>query len=139
MGQKQHFTLRVDSDTVQRLVKQASRRGEAKSALAERYLREGVRMAEHPGIVFRDGPAGRRPGLAGSGLDVWEVVETVRNEWGDIAGAAEYLSIPVESVAAAIDYYVDYRDEVDQWIQRHHELVDEAENVRHRRQAAFAP
>lgn len=33
---------------------------------------------EHPGIVFRPGPTGRRAGLAG-GPDVWEVVRAVRS------------------------------------------------------------
>lgn len=35
-------------------------------------------------IAFRDGAAGRRPGLVGSRLDVWQVVETVKqngDEW----------------------------------------------------------
>ena len=34
-----------------------------KSRLAERYVDEGTRMDEHPGIVFRDGPSGRRAAL----------------------------------------------------------------------------
>jgi hypothetical protein len=39
-------------------------RGEAKSRTAERLIDEGLRMEDHPGIVFRDGPAGRRAALA---------------------------------------------------------------------------
>jgi hypothetical protein len=31
-------------------------------------------MNAHPGIVCRDGPAGRRPGVVG-GPDVWEVIQ----------------------------------------------------------------
>lgn len=35
-------------------------------------------MDEHPGIVFRSGPAGRRAVVAG-GPDVWQVLQAVRN------------------------------------------------------------
>ena len=35
-------------------------------------------MEEHPGVVFRDGPAGRRAGLAG-GPDVWEAIVVLKD------------------------------------------------------------
>ncbi len=35
-------------------------------------------MAEHPGVVFRDGPTGRRAGLA-AGPDVWEIIALPRD------------------------------------------------------------
>jgi hypothetical protein len=55
-----------------RLERRVARAGLSKSPLAERYIDEGIRVDEHPGIVFRDGPAGHRPGLA-AGPEVWEV------------------------------------------------------------------
>ncbi|MGI8827134.1 MAG: hypothetical protein ACR2JC_16140 [Chloroflexota bacterium] len=134
MARKEHFTLRLAPDTIRRLVQLAERQGQAKTALAERYLQEGVRMAEHPGIVFRDGPSGRRPGIAGRGLDVWEVVETVDNEGGDTMAAAEYLSISPQAVVTAVGYYLDYKDEVDRWIQRNEEIAQEAETAWRRSQ-----
>ena len=91
-------------------------------------------MAEHPGIVFRDGPAGRRPGLAGHGLDVWEIVETIQNEGGNHQAAAAYLGISLTLVIAALDYYLDYTDEIDQWIDRNRALAADAEASWLRRQ-----
>ena len=35
-------------------------------------------MAEHPGIVFRDGPTRRRAAVAG-GPDVWEIIRAVKS------------------------------------------------------------
>jgi hypothetical protein len=46
------------------------------SPLAERLIDEGLRMDDHPLIVFRSGPAGRRPALAG-GPDIAEVVGAI--------------------------------------------------------------
>jgi len=36
--------------------------------LIERFVREGLACAAHPGIVFKPGPSGRRAALAGDGL-----------------------------------------------------------------------
>jgi uncharacterized protein (DUF433 family) len=95
-------------------------------------------MADHPGIIFRDGPAGRRPGLVGCGLDVWEVVETVRNEEGDLQAAAAYLQIGSQLVAAALDYYANYPDEINVWIESNTALSEEAEAAWRRRGAALS-
>ena len=90
-------------------------------------------MAEHPGIVFREGPSGRRAGMIGHGLDVWEVVETIRNEEGDIQAAAAYLAISPHLVEAAQGYYVDYPDEIDAWIASNAVAADDSEASARRR------
>ncbi|MDQ2743908.1 MAG: hypothetical protein M3Z66_16655 [Chloroflexota bacterium] len=131
---KEHSILRLSPETVRRIVRRSQLSGKPKTALAEQYPQEGLRMAEYPGIVFRDGPAGRRPGLAGHGLDVWEIVETIQNEGGNPQAAAAYLSINPTMVNAALDYYLDYKDEIDQWIDRNRALAADAETSWLRRQ-----
>jgi len=46
--------------------------GASVAGLAQRLIDEGLRMADHPGVTFKDGPSGRRATLA-YGPDVWEV------------------------------------------------------------------
>lgn len=117
-------SFRLTQDVVDRLDRYAASVGSNRNTVAERFLEEALRLVEHPGIVFRDGPAGRRPGLAGSGLDVWEVVETVAaNDWS-IAGAAAYLAVDPSLVATAMRYYAAYPDEIDAWIAADQELAD---------------
>ena len=79
----------VGPEVVDRLERRGARAGLNKSRLAERYIDEGMRMEDHPGIVFRDGPTGRRAGLA-AGPDVWEVMSALRSTGleGDEAVAA---------------------------------------------------
>ncbi len=67
------FSARLDARLLARLKRMAAREGVAASQLAERFIEEGVRCAEFPGIVFRSGPTGRRAGLFG-GPDIWEIV-----------------------------------------------------------------
>ena len=89
-----------------------------------------MRMEDHPGVVFRDGPSGRRAGLAG-GPDVWEIIAAVRASGleGDAAlvAAAEWGSLTATRVRAAVGYYGEFREEVDERIRRHVEEADAAE------------
>ena len=77
-------------------------------------------MEDHPGVVFRDGPSGRRAALAG-GPDVWEIIETLKGTGlaGEqaIAAAAEWGALTHAQVHAAVRYYADFRDEVDERIE----------------------
>lgn len=72
-----YLSLRVGGETFERLEAESRRAGKTRSEFVRTLLEEGLRMEAHPGIVFRSGPAGRRPGLAG-GPDVWEVVRVSR-------------------------------------------------------------
>jgi uncharacterized protein (DUF433 family) len=94
----------------------ARSRGVAPRTLAQRYVEEGLRTDEHPLIRFVDGPAGRRPRLQGTGLDVWEVISVVRDNDGNEREAAEYLGIPLGLAQAAVAYYGAYQDEIKEWI-----------------------
>ena len=91
---------------------------ETRTGLAERYVEEGLRMDEHPGIGFADGPAGRRAVLLGSGLDVWEVIATVRQSRGSAEAAARYLELPMSAVRAAVRYYAAFPAEIDDLLAR---------------------
>lgn len=55
--------------------------------------------------------------MVGSGLDVWEVIATVRDNDGSIEDAGAYLEIPVGLVQAAVVYYGEYQDEIDSEIE----------------------
>jgi uncharacterized protein (DUF433 family) len=108
-----HFTLRFPTGTTARLRHQAERSGLAARTLAQRYVEEGLRHDRHPLVHFLDGPSGRRAALAGSGLDVWEVIATVRDNENDLEEASSYLGVPLGLVQAAVAYYGEYPDEID--------------------------
>ena len=84
----QPLSLRLPEATVERLGARARHRRVAPSTLAQRYVEEGLRMDDHPLVRFADGPAGRRARLVGSGLDVWEIMDVVRDNSGDLAAVA---------------------------------------------------
>jgi hypothetical protein len=95
--------------------------GMSLSSAANRLVDEALRMNEHPGIVFRPGPTGRRAGLVG-GPDVREVIRAVKSaraaepglaEEDLLALVAENTGIPVRLTRAAVRYWASYAEEID--------------------------
>jgi hypothetical protein len=90
--------------------------GASVAGLAQRLIDEGLRMADHPGVIFKDGPSGRRAALA-YGPDIWEIIKFLReiDERGPSAidAAAEVLAVDPGRISTAISYYGDYQDEID--------------------------
>jgi hypothetical protein len=95
-------------------------------ALAQRYVEEGLHMQEHPLVQLADVKAGPRARLLGTGKDVWEVIEVVRDNGGDATESARYLEIPVGLVRAALTYYGAYTAEIDQQIEANEQETAEA-------------
>jgi uncharacterized protein (DUF433 family) len=129
---KQPLAFRVLPRTLEHLRRRAREAGQPQTALAERYIEEGLRMDEHPMIYFRDGAGGRRPALHGTRLDVADVIETIWQNDRSVERAAAYLELPVDRVEACLRYYADYGEEVAEWIDRAH-AVAEREEARWRR------
>jgi hypothetical protein len=128
------ISTRYPTDTLSRLDRRARVEGHSRSSLIQRYVAEGIEMDEHPGIVFRSGPAGRRPGLIG-GPDVWEIV-AVHRSFDDVERTASWLDQPASAIESALRYYETHRLEIDEWIHRNEEAAEAAERVARARQAA---
>ena len=99
-------------------------------------------MEEHPAVVFRDGPAGRRAVLVG-GPDVGEVIRAVKSaresEPGLDADAvlalvADNTGVPARLVDAALRYWSAYPDEIEASIVHAEEFEEQALAAWERRQ-----
>lgn len=130
--------MRPSKRTLERLRERARLLGQKHTTLAERYLEEGVLMDEHPGIQFVEGAMGRRPAVAGTGLDVWEIVEVAKDNDGSVAETATYLEIDPRLVESALRYYGSNREEIDDWIARIHALNEREEANWHAAQEAIS-
>ena len=83
-------------------------------------------MRRAPGIVFADGATGRRAVVAGTGIDVWQVVGSWLHVERDPAALAdEYPWLTPMQLNAAIGYYTLYPDEIDQRLEREAQLTEE--------------
>jgi hypothetical protein len=134
------FAARFTAAVADRLRDRASRDRQSQRQLAERYIDEGLRMDDHPGLVFRDGPLGRRAGLA-AGPDVWEIVAALKGVptrgRGAIAELAELLDLGEGQIQAALGYYGEYPEEIDELIRRNEDEAERAEAAWRRQQSAL--
>ena len=132
MGRTGQLTTRMDSEVITRLDRCSTERGEAKSRLAERLIDEGLRMIEFPGIVFADGPTGRRATLT-DGPDVWEIVadlKRAKRRKGDPATiVARGTGLRNDQIMLAAAYYARHPAEIDARIERNQRLHEDAEAI----------
>ncbi len=131
------MSFRLDPRTLERLKQRSREVGATQAALAERYIDEGMRVDEHPGIYFRDGGSGRRPAVLGTRLDVAQVIETLRQNESSIEETAAYLDLVAAQVELAVRYYAAYRDEVDEWIEHTRMIAERERELWRRRQEAL--
>lgn len=121
----EHVSVRMPRELIDELDAASERAGVSRSEMLKTLVEEGIRMQKHPGIVFRNGPTGRRAGLA-DGPDVWEVVTALRGSASDesIAQVAASTSVNEHQIRRALRYYGEFRAEINERIRRNDEAAD---------------
>ena len=96
----------------------AAQHGVSVSTIVGQLVEEGLLMRRFPGLVFRDGPTGRRAAIAGS-LDVWEIIVLLTDFHNDEATLlAAYPSLTPAALKTACAYYAERAPEIDARIDR---------------------
>jgi hypothetical protein len=139
--------VRFDDAVAERLASfVAANPGMSLSSAANRLVDESLRVTEHPGIVFRSGPTGRRAGLT-SGPDVWEVIRAVMSarraepslaETELLTMVSENTGVPARLTRTAIRYWSSYPDEIDAEIDAADTAEAAAEDAWHRERRLLA-
>jgi uncharacterized protein (DUF433 family) len=114
MAKTSPISVRLPPELMEEIEREARRTARPASRVIQSVLKEGVRIRRCPGIVFTAGPTGRRATVAGSGIDVWEVVrvyKSCKKDFKALSKALPQLSRP--QLEAALYYYHCYPDEID--------------------------
>lgn len=112
-------SLRIPDEIAKAIEEAAEASGRDFSAVANELLAEAVKMRRCPGIIFTHGPSSRRARIAGTGLDVWEVIATYKSldrNLERLRYAYHWLSEP--QLRAALGYYATYPEEIERQIAR---------------------
>ena len=110
-------SLRIPQGTFEEIERIARETGRDFSSIAKDLLVEAIKMRRCPGIVFADGVSGRRARIAGTGLEVWEVISTYRSVNQDFSRLQKaYHWLTEQQLRAALGYYKVYREEIDELI-----------------------
>ena len=134
-------SIRLDDELRAQLSASAADEATTVTELIERFVREGLATARHPGVVFKPGPSGRRAALAG-GPDVWEIVAAFRDVPGSeakrVKTIARQLGLNERQVTIALDYASSRRDEIEARIRANDHALQEAERVAAERERLLA-
>lgn len=109
-------SFRLPEELLKRIDEEASERNTSVTALVSTLLDEGLKIRRFPGIVYRDGPSGRRAGVSG-GPDVWEIVAAVKDASGrgeqKVRRVSDEFRLPLSQIRLALDFYATYPEEID--------------------------
>ncbi len=100
----------------------AKRFGMSKSAVVIRAVDEWLRMEAHPRVTFCTANTGERRALVISGPQVWTIVESWQQHSPaerTVETVADTLDLPVVDIEAALNYWAEYRDEIDTILEVH--------------------
>jgi len=91
-------------------------------------LDEGLKTRRFTGVVYRNGPSGRRAALVG-GPDVWEVVRDLGTAPGRgmerVDNLAAETGLATASVMLAADFYASFPQEIDELIEANERAAEE--------------
>jgi len=111
--------IRMPDDMEAAVSKAAESRGQDAGDLVERVMSEFLKTDVVPGIVFADGPSGRRARIEGTGIDVFEVVQAYLAEQGNreqLGSAFHWLDD--RQIDTALTYYRRFPDDVTPFLMR---------------------
>lgn len=126
MGKTLPFSLRLSPDILKEIQALARQSRRPSSYIVSTLIQEGLRQRRCPGIVFTDGPTGRRATVAGTGIDVWEVIRVSKACGEDLEALGQALPhLSRRQLEAALHYSRCYSEEIEERLSR--EQTAEAE------------
>lgn len=108
-------SIRITEETRREIEEICRRSGRDFSAVVNEILREATKMRRIPGVVFADGVTRRVPQIAGTGIEVFEVVRDYRamsNSWERLKEAYHWLS--EQQLLAALAYAKAFPEEIEE-------------------------
>ena len=119
-------SLRLPAETTKEIEQLAKETGQDFSNVTKDLLQEAIKMRRCPGILFTEGIAGRRARVAGTGIEVWEVIAAYKSMKEDLKRLQKaYHWLSAEQLKATLGYYTVYPQEIDRLIQQNEQWSDE--------------
>lgn len=112
-------SLRLPPETMKEIERMAKETGQDFSNVTKDLLQEAIKMRHCPGILFAEGTSGRRARVAGTGIEVWEMIATYKSVKQDLKRLQKaYHWLSREQIKAALGYYMAYPREIDQLLEQ---------------------
>lgn len=125
-------SLRIPEEIIKEIEVLAGTVGKDFSTVANELLEDGIRSHRCPGIVFSEGINGKRARIAGTGIEVWEVIATYKGLENNLKRLRKaYHWLTEQQLKSALWYYKFYKDEIDIIITVNETLTPEEVRKKH--------
>ena len=120
-------SMRIPKELVEEIQDMAQKSGKDFSTITKNLLEEAIKMHRCPGIVFAEGVSARRARIAGTGIDVWEVIANYNTVGQDLERLSTiYHWLTELHIRAALAYYRAYSKEIDDLITQNENWTQES-------------
>lgn len=107
-------SLRLSEGIVREIDNIAKRVKKDFTAVTNELLEEAIKAHRSPGIIYSEGVSGKRARIAGSGIEVWEIIAVYKNSGQTFKRLQKaYHWLTEQQIKAALGYYSFYREEID--------------------------
>ncbi len=110
-------SIRLHQSLLSAIRAKARASGKPVSRVIREMLELMLRMQRFPGIVFVEGPAGRRAHLVGTGLDVWEVMALLREYSGVAKLRQDFPQLSPMAIQIARAYAEAFPEEISTFLE----------------------
>ena len=125
-------SLRLPEETLREIEELSAETGQDFSTITKDLLTEAIKMRRCPGISFGEGVSGRRAKVAGTGIEVWEMIAAYKSVGKDLKKLKKaYHWLSQEQVKAVLSYYSAYPEEIDRLIERNESWTKKKIEERH--------
>jgi len=119
-------SVRLPEETLKEIQRMVRETGMDFSAVTKDLLTEAIKIRRCPGILFTDGVNGRRARIAGTGIEVWEVIATFYSVDKNLKRLQKaYHWLTSEQLRSALAYYSTYPEEIDGQVRKNKEWNEE--------------
>jgi uncharacterized protein (DUF433 family) len=120
-----NISVGISQSTKDWLAEQGEQFDMPQDQIVEWLIEESVRMRRFPRIGFREEGPRRRACIRGSRFDVWWIIDTLRETSREhVLELLEESGRSRHDLEAVERYYACYADEIDPWIEEHHQPVE---------------
>jgi uncharacterized protein (DUF433 family) len=108
-------TITVSEHVYAALKRRAARTRQSLDTLVENWLRQHLDLEHYPDLEWRQGPGGWRVGVKGTAIDVYTIAGYSQAGYSLQEITGELLpKLSLEQVRAALRYYAEYPEEIEQ-------------------------
>jgi len=125
-------SMRIPEEMIREIQGIAQQSGKDFSTITKELLEEAIKMHRCPGIVFAEGVSARRARIAGTGIEVWEVIANHKSVGEDFERLhTTYHWLTELQLRAALGYYRAYPKEIDHLIAQNENWTKESIHKRY--------